>query len=217
MRTENTPETFAAELRMPSRAELDRIRRDARRMSDEEVARLLRSAGRGILRLGRALGRPLALAMGGPGSTADRREPMPSRLPLLAVAGALALASQARADDAEPADAYLAITGLASEGRAAADEPCPLDARVVALGGGGTAVVYYEHDPEGGDALRVVTTVAAGPDGSAAPARFVSRLAPGQTAEVSVAGAPGAGPATLELVHDGGRLVVRPAPAGPQG
>ena len=142
---------------------------------------------------------------------------MPSRLPLLAMAGALALASQARADDAEPADAYLAITGLASEGRAAADELRPLDARVVALGEGGTAVVYYEHDPEGGDALRVVTTVAAGPDGSAAPARFVSRLAPGQTAEVSVAGAPGAGPATLELVHDGGRLVVRPASAGLRG
>ena len=204
MRTENTFETFAAELRMPSRAETARIVRDARRMRDEEVARLLRSAGRGILRLGRALGRPLAVAMGGPGSTADGRGPMPSRLPLLAVAGALALA-------------YLAVTGLASEGRAAADELRPLDARVVALGEGGTAVVYYEHDPEGGDALRVVTTVAAGPDGSAVPARFVSRLAPGQTAEVSVADPAGAGPATLELVHDGGRLVVRPAPAGPQG
>ena len=60
-----------------------------------------------------------------------------------------------------------------------------------------------------------------GPDGSAAPARFVSRLSPGQRAEVSVAGAAGAGPAALELAYDGGRLVVRPVPvgaqAGPQG
>ena len=123
MRTENTFETLAAELRMPSRAETARIVRDARRMRDEEVARLLRSAGRGILRLGRALGRPVALAMGGPGSTADGRGPMPSRLPLLAVAGALALAGPARADDVEPSDAYLAITGLAPEGRAAAAGP----------------------------------------------------------------------------------------------
>jgi hypothetical protein len=142
---------------------------------------------------------------------------MPSRLPLLAMAGALALAGSARADDVEPSDAYLAITGLAPEGRAAVDEPRPLDARVVALGEGGTAVVYYEHDPDGGDALRVVTTVVTGRDGASAPARFVSRLAPGQTAEVSVADPAGAGPATLGLARDGGRLVVRPAPAGPQG
>ena len=35
------------------------------------------------------------------------------RLPLLAVAGALALAGPARAEDVTPADAYLAVTGLA--------------------------------------------------------------------------------------------------------
>jgi hypothetical protein len=48
-------------------------------------------------------------------------------------------------------------------------------------------------------------------------ALIVSHLSPGQRAEVSVADPAGAGPATLELAHDGGRLVVRPAPAGPQG
>lgn len=218
MRTENTLEPFGAELRMPSSARIARIVGDARRMRAEAQAELLRSAGRGVLRLGRALGRPLAAVIGAPGSTADRREPMPSRFPLLAVAGALALAGPALADDADPVGAYLAITGLASEGRAvAAGRPYPPDARVVALGEGGTAVVYYERDPDGGDALRVVATVVAGPDGSAVPARFVGRLAPGQRAEVSVAGAPGAGPATLELVHDGERLVVRPTPAGPRG
>ena len=142
---------------------------------------------------------------------------MVPRFPLLALAGALMFAGQARADDMEAADAYLAITGLASEGRAAANELCPLDARIVAFGEGGTAVVYYERDPEGGDALRVVTTVVTGPEGASAPARLVSYLAPGQRAEVSVAGAAGAGPDTLELVRDGGRLVVRSVPAGPQG
>ena len=152
---------------------------------------------------------------------------MLSRLPFLATAGALAfagqaLAGQALAYDTRPADAYLAITGTgpAPDGRPTADAPRPLDARVVALGEG-TAVVYYTYDEEGGDALRVVTTVVAGPGGSAAAARFVSHLTPGQRAEVSAAGPAGTGPASLELAYDGGRLVVRPVPvgaqAGPQG
>ena len=126
---------------------------------------------------------------------------MLSRLPRLAVAGALALAGQAFAGqalayDTRPADAYLAVTGTgpAPDGRLAADELAPLDARVVALGGG-NVVVYYTYDEEGADVVRVVTTVGTGLDGVAAPARFVSRLSPGQRAEVSVAGAAGAGPA----------------------
>ena len=144
---------------------------------------------------------------------------MVSRLPFLATAGTLALgaltlAGQALAGDTGPVGAYLAITGLASRDRTPAVAPCPLDARVVALGEG-TAVVYYEYDAHGGDALRVVTTIAAGPDGPAGPARFVSHLAPGQRAEVSVAGAAGAVPAALELAYDGERLAVRAAPAGP--
>ena len=60
MRTENTPETFGFEPRMPSRAETARIVRDAQRMRAEAQAELLRSAGRGIARLGRALATLLA-------------------------------------------------------------------------------------------------------------------------------------------------------------
>ena len=55
MRPENTPETFAAEPRMPSSAEIARIVRDARRMRAVAQVALLRSAGRGLARLGRAL------------------------------------------------------------------------------------------------------------------------------------------------------------------
>ena len=52
MSTTPTPATFAAEL--PSRAEIARIVKDAERMRAEASAELLRSAGRGIVRLGRA-------------------------------------------------------------------------------------------------------------------------------------------------------------------
>jgi hypothetical protein len=129
-----------------------------------------------------------------------------SRLALLTMTGALALAGEARAADTHGADlqavdTYLAIT--------AASELCPLDARVVALGGG-SAVVYYTFDEDGADLVRVVTTVGTDPDGAAAPARFVSHLSPGQKAEVSVAGAVGTEPASLELAYDGGLLTVRP-------
>jgi hypothetical protein len=117
---------------------------------------------------------------------------MVSRLSLLALAGTLALAGSAHATDTQ-----------------AADEVRPLDARVVALGEG-SAVVYYTHGPEGADVVHVVTTVATDPEGAAAPARFVSHLSPGQKAEVSVAGAVGTEPASLELAYDGGLLTVRP-------
>ena len=102
---------------------------------------------------------------------------MISRLALLAsLAGSLTLAGEARAADAQAVDTYLAITGTGSapDGRLAAGELPPLNARVVALGGG-TAVVYYTHDDERGDVVRVVTTVGTGPEDAAAPARFVSR------------------------------------------
>ncbi len=52
MSTTPTPATFAAEL--PTRAEIARIIKDAERMRAEALAELLRSAGRGIVRLGRA-------------------------------------------------------------------------------------------------------------------------------------------------------------------
>ena len=53
MRTENTEETFGAELPTVSSAEIARIIRDARLMRAETQAALLRSAGRGVARLGR--------------------------------------------------------------------------------------------------------------------------------------------------------------------
>ena len=143
---------------------------------------------------------------------------MISRLALLAMTGALALAGEARAADTRAVDTYLAITGTGSapDGRPAAGELPPLNARVVTLGVG-SAVVYYTYDEEGADVVRVVTTVATDPDGAAAPARFVSHLSPGQKAEVSVAGAVGTEPASLELAYDGALLKVRSVTAQPEG
>lgn len=142
---------------------------------------------------------------------------MVSRLSLLAVAGTLALTGAARAADPQAVDTYLAITGTGStpSSHSPAAELAPLDARVVALGAG-SAVVHYTYDEEGADVVHVVTTI--GTDGAAPSARFVSHLAPGETAEVSVAGAAGTEPATLELAYDGGLLAVRPVTAAqPEG
>jgi len=144
---------------------------------------------------------------------------MISRLALLAsLAGSLTLAGEARAADAQAVDTYLAITGTGSapDGRLAAGELPPLDARVVALGGR-SVVVYYTYDEEGADVVRVVTTVGTGPEDAAAPARFVSYLSPGQKAEVSVAGAVGTDPIVLELAYDGGLLTARSVTAQPEG
>lgn len=139
---------------------------------------------------------------------------MISRLSLLALTGALTLAGTARAADTQAIDTYLAITASAPAARPAGGL-APLDARVIALGTG-SAVVYYTYDEGGADAVRVVTTVGTDADGTAPPARFVSYLAPGQTAEVSVAGAVGSAPAALELAYDGVRLAVRSVTARPE-
>ena len=137
---------------------------------------------------------------------------MISRLPFLALTGALALAGTARAADTRAVDTYLATTGTAPDDRPAAGGPAPLEARVVALGTG-SAVVYYTRDEGGADVVRVVTTVGTDAEGAAPAARFVSHLAAGQRAEVSVAGPAGTAPAALELAYDGVRLAVRPATA----
>jgi hypothetical protein len=60
MRTENIAETFSAALPTLSPAEIARIIDDAQRMRAEAQVALLRAAGRGIARLGRALVAPLA-------------------------------------------------------------------------------------------------------------------------------------------------------------
>jgi hypothetical protein len=62
MRTENTPETFSTELPTLSRAEIAHFVKQGERMRAEAQAELLRSAGRGIARLSRAVSRPLRLA-----------------------------------------------------------------------------------------------------------------------------------------------------------
>jgi hypothetical protein len=136
------------------------------------------------------------------------------RLSLLVVAGTLALAGAARAGDTRAVDTYLAITGSTPAARAVRGL-APLEARVVALGTG-SAVVYYTHDEGGAGMVRVVTTVGTDVDGTAPPARFVSYLAPGQKAEVSIAGPAGTAPAALELAYNGASLVVRPVAAQPE-
>ena len=140
---------------------------------------------------------------------------MTLRFPFLVLAGALASAGPALAGGPQPVDTYLAITGLAADGQLRAGELRPLQARVATLGeGGASAVVYYTV--EGAD-FRVVTTLGTDQDGAAPPARLVSYLAPGQKAEVTVAGAVGTEPAVLEIDRVGDRLVVRPAPIKPEG
>lgn len=140
---------------------------------------------------------------------------MISRFPLLVLAGTLASAGPALAGGPQPVDTYLAITGLASDAQPQSGKLRPLEAHVASLGAGGaSAVVYYTV--EGAD-FRVVTTLGTDQDGAAAPARLVSYLAPGQKAEVGVAGGVGTEAAVLEIGRVGDRLLVRSAPTRPQG
>ena len=146
---------------------------------------------------------------------------MISRLAPLALAGTLALTGEAGAADTTKAavDTYLAITGTganaisAPAGDPAADGLTPLEPRVFAFGTG-TAFVHYELDEERADLVHVVTIVVMDFDGSTAPVRFVSHLAPGQRAEVSVADpdadAAGLETPSLDLAYDGGFVTVRP-------
>lgn len=132
---------------------------------------------------------------------------------LLALTGLLALAGAAQAAGPQAAVAVLPAPVVAE--RAEDGSLSPLDARVLALGAG-SAVVYYTYDPAGSEVIRVVTTLGTDPAGTAPSARFVSYLAPGQTAEVSIAAPVGVAPAVIELAYDGDRLTVRQAPERPQ-
>ena len=67
---------------------------------------------------------------------------MISRLSFLAMAGTLALAGQAHAADALPADKHLVITELASDVRAQPFRPVSGAGVVNALGAGSSAVTY---------------------------------------------------------------------------
>ena len=57
-----THTTLAAELPEITRADIARFGKEGRRLRAEETTKLLRSAGRGIVRLGRAPATPLAAA-----------------------------------------------------------------------------------------------------------------------------------------------------------
>lgn len=141
---------------------------------------------------------------------------MISRHALLALTSLLALAGTAQAAGPQAAVApQPALAGAALADRAEDGSLNPLDARVVALGAG-SAVVYYTYDPAGSEVIRVVTTLGTDPAGAGPSARFVSYLAPGQTAEVSVATLADALPAAVELAYDGDRLTVRPVRERPQ-
>ncbi len=62
MRPENTPQLLNIELPMISRVEIAHFIKQGERMRAEAQAELLRSAGRGLARLGRALVMLLATA-----------------------------------------------------------------------------------------------------------------------------------------------------------
>ncbi|MFO1035320.1 MAG: hypothetical protein U1E45_00620 [Geminicoccaceae bacterium] len=126
---------------------------------------------------------------------------MRSRYLLLAALGASALMGAAHATNIRAVDTYLSATGSAPAG----DFLRPAAVRVLPLGPV-TATVYYIRDGEPAGAVRVVTTIAAAPDG--VPARFVSHLTKGERAEVSVAGPVGSEPMAVELAYDGDLLKV---------
>ena len=75
MRPENTPQPLNIELPMISRVEIAHFIKQGERMRAEAQAELLRSAGRGLARLGRAL----ASAIGGLGLTGRLRQALQRR------------------------------------------------------------------------------------------------------------------------------------------
>ena len=97
-----------------------------------------------------------------------------------------------------------AAIGLGLSFSAGASELTPLQAGTFVVGNHVATVYYTEHRGR----YEVVTTVAPDPDLRGAPLRFVGSLAVGEKQTISF-GAFGttAAPNTLELVHDGDRLV----------
>jgi hypothetical protein len=100
--------------------------------------------------------------------------------------------------------ALSAAIGLGLSFSAVASELTPLQAGTFVVGNHIASVYYTEHRGR----YEVVTTVASDPDLRGAPLRFVGSLAVGEKQTISF-GAFGttAAPNTLELVHDGDRLV----------
>jgi hypothetical protein len=91
---------------------------------------------------------------------------------------------------------------LATTGFAAAGEVAPMSGHSIYLGDF-TGVVYYTAEQDG---YRVVATLASGPESM--PIRFVSTLAPGQRAVISVPQGLGEPSIDVELARDGEALRV---------
>jgi hypothetical protein len=142
---------------------------------------------------------------------------MVSHLSLLALAGALALAGEARAADTQAVDTYLAITGLAPDGRTHAETPAQGAGVVTSLGAGTSAVTYWVDEPEG---FRVVTTVDTAHPGEVGRedrhvvVRLSTILRPGQTQTISVPGPDGSPPYAMRIRRLAGGVEV--LAAGPE-
>ena len=128
---------------------------------------------------------------------------MVSRLPVLALAGALALANGgARAADTQATGITPAITSSAPDSPTQAATPAQGAGVVTSLGGGASAVTYWIDEPEG---FRVVTTVAAvdtgelGLEDRRAVVRLSTILRPGQTQTISVPGLEGSSPYAMRI------------------
>ena len=128
---------------------------------------------------------------------------MVSRLPILALAGALALANGgARAADTQATGTTPAITNSAPDSPTQAATPAQGAGVVTSLGGGASAVTYWIDEPEG---FRVITTVAAAEPGQAgredghAVVRLSTILRPGQTQTISVPGPEGSSPYAMRI------------------
>jgi hypothetical protein len=128
---------------------------------------------------------------------------MVSRIPLLALAGALALAGGARAADMQATGPSPATTATSAPGgRLGAETPARGAGVVTPLGEGASAVTYWVDEPEG---FRVVTTVAAvdtggvGREDRHAVFRLSTILQPGQTQTISVPGPEGSSPFAMRI------------------
>ena len=141
---------------------------------------------------------------------------MVSRLSLLALAGALALAGEARAADSQAVDTHRAITGLAPDGQTRAETPAQGAAVITPLGAGASALTYWVDEPEG---FRVVTTVdtvhpgEVGREDRHAVVRLSTILRPGQTQTISVPGPDGSLPHAMRIRRLAGGVEVLAAGA----
>lgn len=73
--------------------------------------------------------------------------------------------------------------------------------------GDGAGIVYFTSERDG---LRLVATIARVGDAGGTPVRFVTTLAPGQRATLSMAGKSGEKSIEVDFMRQGERVVVKP-------